>query len=208
MLKTLDLTFAYDAKNQFAYPNFQTASDTPLLILGASGCGKTTLLFLLGGLLRPTKGKVLIDETDITTLNNRQLDHFRGQNIGIIYQKSHFVQSLNAWDNLRLPAYLSKTNFDEKYLEETLKRLKIFDKIHQKTQRLSQGEQQRLAIARSIVNRPKLILADEPTASLDDENCFEVIDVLKEHATLAKAELVIVTHDQRLKDVFSSAVVL
>lgn len=208
MLNTQNLAFKYDTQNQFEFPDIQTQIETPLLILGASGCGKTTLLFLLAGLLRPSKGHIFIGDTDITQLNDQKLDYFRGQNIGIIYQKSHFMQSLNVWDNLRLPAYLAKSDFDADYLKSILKRLNIDQKVKQKTQRLSQGEQQRLAIARAIVNRPKLILADEPTASLDDENCFQVIEVLKEQADLAKAQLVIVTHDQRLKSEFEEQVVL
>ncbi len=206
MLKTSSLQFAYNKQNQFQFPDIQVNSLEHLLILGGSGKGKTTLLHLLAGLLRPTAGKIEVNQTDITQLSNKELDQFRGKNIGIVFQKAHFVAALDIKDNLLLAQYLAGEKQDLTRIQELLSRLNLGSKLHSKPNQLSQGEQQRAAIARALLNHPSMILADEPTAALDDANCFEVIDLLKEQALAAKACLVIVTHDQRLKDIFTEQV--
>lgn len=206
MLKTSSLQFAYNKQNRFQFPDIQVDSLQHLLILGGSGKGKTTLLHLLAGLLRPTTGKIEVNQTNITQLSNKELDQFRGKNIGIVFQKSHFVEALNVKDNLLLAQYLAGEKQDLTRIKELLSRLNLTSKLHNKPNELSQGEQQRVAIARALLNHPSMILADEPTAALDDANCFEVIDLLKDQALAAKASLVIVTHDQRLKDIFANQV--
>ncbi len=207
MLKTSSLQFAYDAHNRFQFPDIEAAQSEHLLIIGDSGKGKTTFLHLIAGLLRPTSGKVEVGNTDITQLSTKQLDRFRGKHIGIVFQKSHFVASLNVKDNLLLAQYLAAESQDLNRIKHLLERLNLVSKLNNKTSELSQGEQQRVAIARALLNRPDVILADEPTAALDDTNCFEVIELLKEQALEAKASLVIVTHDQRLKEVFGGGIV-
>ncbi|MFK7906177.1 MAG: ABC transporter ATP-binding protein [Chitinophagales bacterium] len=207
MLKTSTLEFAYDSSNRFQFPDIEANKSAHLLIIGGSGKGKTTLLHLLGGLLRPSTGKIEVENTDITQLSTKELDRFRGKYIGIVFQKSHFVASLNVKDNLLLAQYLAGEKQDLKRAKHLLERLNLGGKLNNKTSELSQGEQQRVAIARALLNKPSIILADEPTAALDDANCFEVIDLLKEQALEAEASLIIVTHDQRLKDVFGGRIV-
>lgn len=202
MLKTSSLQFAYDTQNRFQFPDIEADRSEHLLVIGGSGKGKTTFLHLLAGLLRPTSGKIEVGDTDISQLSTQQLDQFRGKHIGIVFQKSHFVASLNVQDNLLLAQYLAGESQNIERVKHLLERLHLGNKLKSRTSELSQGEQQRVAIARALLNRPDVILADEPTAALDDANCFEVIDLLKEQALEAKASLVIVTHDQRLKDVF------
>ncbi|MGB1206800.1 MAG: ABC transporter ATP-binding protein [Chitinophagales bacterium] len=202
MLQTNQLTFSYETNKKFEFENIACSAGESLLILGNSGKGKTTLLHLLAGLLQPLSGSISINETDITKLSKSKIDIFRGQNIGIIFQKSHFIGSLTVKKNLLLTQYLAGVKQDEKRILELLERLHIAEKIDNKTHELSQGEQQRVAIVRALLNRPSIILADEPTASLDDENCKQVIELLKEQAEKDKVALIIVTHDTRLKAVF------
>ena len=136
----------------------------------------------------------------MTKLSTRELDLFRGRHIGLVFQRSHFVSSLTVGDNLRLSQYLAGEPQNQERIESILNRLKLGDKLRQKTQKLSVGEQQRVAIARAVLNDPDVILADEPTSALDDTNAAEVMNLLEEEAQQAKAALIIVTHDKRLKD--------
>lgn len=208
MLQTENLTFSYTKATDLRFPDFTCAKAEQVLLLGQSGCGKTTLLHLLGGLLTPKTGKVVIGETDLTKLSGAQADKFRGQNIGIIFQKSHFVNALSVEENLLLAQSLAGQKSDRKRIKELLDRLNIAHKLRSKTNSLSQGEQQRVAIARALINRPQVILADEPTSALDDKNTEEVIRLLEEQAQAVDATLLVVTHDQRLKDRFSKQISL
>jgi putative ABC transport system ATP-binding protein len=208
MLNTQGLEYAYPGGNRMQFPEIRCENGEHLLIIGNSGTGKTTLLHLLAGLLSPKNGEINIAGQDIARMRGRELDRFRGKHIGIIFQKSHFVSALNVSDNLQLTSYLAGLKADKARIQELLERLNLADKLTKKTRELSQGEQQRVAIARSLLNRPDLILADEPTSSLDDKNTADVIELLEKEAALADATLVIVTHDQRLKDRFSRRVEL
>ncbi len=208
MLQTQSLSFAYPGATPFSFPDIDCPTGAHTLIIGESGKGKTTLLHLLAGLLSPSSGRISIEGQDIAQMSTAKLDRFRGQTIGIIFQKSHFVQSLSVGDNLGLAQYLAGLKQDPKRVKAVLDRLNIAHKFGQKTQQLSLGEQQRVAIARALINRPSLILADEPTSSLDDSNCKAVLDLLETEAAHVGASLVIVTHDQRLKDRFSKRVEL
>ena len=208
MILSSNLQFEYTSQQRFNFPDISAKVGEPLLILGNSGKGKTTFLHLLGGLLQPTGGKVEIDEIDITQLSTQQLDRFRGRNIGIIFQQSHFVAALSVEENLKLAQKLSGNPIDEDRIADILARLGIIDKRNQSTYRLSLGEQQRVAIARALINRPKLLLADEPTSSLDDYHTQEVITLLEEQAEHSNSSLIIVTHDNRLKSQFPNRVEL
>jgi ABC-type lipoprotein export system ATPase subunit len=199
MLTTKDLTFIYNREVSFKFPDIAIAEKESLLLLGSSGIGKTTLLHLLGGLMAPSSGEVIINDQNIGKLNGRSLDKFRGQNIGIVFQQNHFVQSLNVIENILLAQTLIGVDQDKAKANELLSRLNLDGKASKKTNQLSQGERQRVAIARAIINSPKLILADEPTSALDDKNCVEVYRLLDEQAKIEKSALVIVTHDTRLK---------
>ena len=208
MIRVEDLAYAYSKGPSLEFPDFGVKGDEACLVLGQSGVGKTTLLHLLGGLMRPTQGKVIVGDTDISKLSGNTLDKFRGKNIGIIFQKNHFVQALNVLENLLLTQKLSGVKQDVDYAKYILSQLNIDQYISKSTNALSEGEKQRVSIARCLVNKPKLILADEPTSALDDENCQAVYNLLKAQAYEIGAALVIVTHDGRLKELVEKKVVL
>lgn len=206
MIETKSLEFSYDNSFVFKFPNIKLKSNENLLVLGNSGIGKSTLLHNLAGILRPKSGSIKIFDQDITKLSELELDKFRGQNIGIIFQRSHFVNSLTVGENLELAQFLGRNKKGN--IKETLDNLKILDKINKKPKELSQGERQRASIALAIINSPKLILADEPTSSLDDTNCSNVIKILKEQALKYQAQLIVITHDSRLKKHFKKSISL
>ena len=188
MIETKSLEFSYDNSFVFKFPDIKLKSNENLLVLGNSGIGKSTLLHNLAGILRPKSGSIKIFDQDISKLSELELDKFRGQNIGIIFQRSHFVNSLTVGENLELAQFLGRNKKGN--IKETLNNLKILDKINKKPKELSQGERQRASIALAIINSPKLILADEPTSSLDDTNCSNVIKILKEQALKYQAQCI------------------
>ena len=203
MIKTESLKFSYDGNKYFDFPDINLDSGENLLIIGNSGIGKTTLLHLLAGILKPESGSISISGTDISKFSDTELDKFRGDNIGIVFQKPHFISSLTINENLKLAQYLSpsKISGDAKKILESLN---IKDKYQQKPNQLSEGEKQRASIALALINSPSLILADEPTSSLDDFNCNNVIKLLKKQANDHKAQLIVITHDARLKKHFKN----
>jgi ABC-type polar amino acid transport system ATPase subunit len=166
------------------------------LILGSSGTGKTTLLHLLAGLRKPTVGEVEVNGVRLSSLSGPSLDRFRGKNIGVVFQTSHFVQSLSVVDNIMLAPYFSGTKVSKSDAEKMLDRLNILSKKNKKTSTLSVGEQQRVAIARALLNNPSLILADEPTSALDPELVQEVLDAMRGLAAEGMT-MVVVTHEMR-----------
>jgi ABC-type lipoprotein export system ATPase subunit len=199
MVSAKGLQFSYQPSQVFTYPDIQCDTGESLLVQGASGCGKSTLLHLLAGLLKPTMGNVIIKGIDLHHLNDRKLDTFRGKEIGIITQRFHFIESISVEDNIRAAGYFSGKPIDEQFLKSIIDSLKINGLMKIKPLDLSIGEQQRVSIARAVVNRPSLLLADEPTSSLDDRNCHEVAQILTSLAKDSGASLIIVTHDERLK---------
>lgn len=203
MIATQNLTFAYAADKQFTFPDFSCADRETMLILGKSGKGKTTFLHLMALLLKPTGGKIQINNQEISQLSVSSAADFRAKNVGIIYQKPHFVHALSVMDNLLLSNYLAGKNQAKDKAQHLAESLGFAEHLSKKTTQLSQGEQQRVSIARALMNSPSVILADEPTSSLDDDNCLKVIDLLKKQTQEIGASLVVVTHDQRLKDEFS-----
>jgi putative ABC transport system ATP-binding protein len=176
--------------------------------MGPSGCGKTTLLHLIAGLLKPRSGDIIIDETNLTGLSGGQTDAFRGRHIGIVFQKPLFIPWLTAYENVQIACYLNNKDTVRSEILGLLDSLQLEGKDSSKPAELSQGELQRLSIARAMVNKPALILADEPTSSLDDVNCEKAIGILKEQAAAVGAMLLIVTHDKRLLDHFSNILFL
>jgi len=208
MLATKRLKFNYTPNEELTFPDITCKAGEHWLLLGQSGSGKTTLLHLLAGLRTPKLGAVMVGDTIINELPSGQLDRFRGKNIGIIFQQSHFVRSLNVLENLTLAQRLAGLKMDFPRVSAILKQLNVHHKLHAKPEELSVGEQQRVAIARAILNQPALILADEPTSALDDTNTEQVIQLLKEQATAVNAILMIVTHDNRLKTQFEKQISL
>ena len=207
MIKTKGVEFNYDNQVFFKFQDIDLKSSENLLIIGSSGIGKTTLLHLLAGLLESSSGSIKLFEKELSELSSHQLDRFRKNNIGIVFQRPHFVNSLTVKENLQLAQYIANKK-DNNRIENILKNLNIFDKSDKKTNQLSQGEKQRASIALAIVNSPKLILADEPTSSLDDINCDNVIKLLKKQATDFGAQLIVITHDSRLKKHFKNSIEL
>ena len=207
MIKTKKLEFSYDNQEFFKFHDINLKKKENLLIIGKSGVGKTTLLHLLAGLLKSSSGSIELFGKNITSLSSDELDKFRKNNIGIVFQRPHFINSLTVKENLQIAQYIAnkKNNFR---IESVLKNLNIFDKAHNKTNSLSQGEKQRASIAMAIINSPKLILADEPSSSLDDENCTRVIKLLKKQAREFEAQLIVITHDSRLKKHFKKSIEL
>jgi putative ABC transport system ATP-binding protein len=208
MLVTKDLCYQYSNAQPICFPNLECQKGESILILGPSGTGKTTFLHLLGGLIRPTRGQLMLNHVDLGSLSDKNLDLFRGQNIGIVFQKPHFIKSLTVWENLLLAAALAGKKSDKKRMIDLLERLNIAHKSESKTDQLSQGEQQRVAIARALVNEPILILADEPTSALDDINGEEVAALLEDESKRLEAALLIVTHDNRLQTKFKKTITL
>lgn len=204
MLETKNLSFFYNKDTQFSFPELKCNSSETILITGNSGKGKTTLLHLLAGLLRPKKGEITLENTNIALLSERELDQFRGKNIGLILQQSHFIASISVLENVVLASWLATGKKAIQKAEKLLEELDLVNQKHKLPSQLSIGQQQRVSIARALINQPKLLLADEPTSSLDDENAIVVANLLEKLAKEYKAALVIVTHDKRLKDKFSN----
>ena len=208
MLKTERLSFSYNSSHIFTFPDILLQQGEDLLILGDSGVGKTTLIQILSGLLSPQSGFVEMNGTRFQNLSSKSLDQFRGSHIGMVFQQSHFVRNLSVLDNLLLSLYLSNKLQDKKSAINLLQEIGLSDKLNNMPDELSQGEQQRAAIATALIKKPDLILADEPTSSLDDNNCQKIITLLKDQASLTNAKLIIITHDQRLKDQFNTSIEL
>ena len=163
MIQTHALTFQYDPGGPLlAFPDVQCGPGERLLLLGESGCGKTTLLHLLCGMLQPASGSVSLNGQDLGGLSEAARDRYRGQHVGIVFQKSHFVQSLTVLENLAIPAFLQGVAFDKNAGLAMLEQLGIAHKAHQRPRHLSIGEQQRAGIARALIHRPSIVLADEP----------------------------------------------
>ncbi|TYA71652.1 ABC transporter ATP-binding protein [Seonamhaeicola marinus] len=209
MIQTDNLTFQYTNKSQtFSFPKIDLKESESLLILGKSGIGKTTLLHLLAGLLRPKTGALLINNTDISNLSNSKLDAFRGKHIGLVFQKKHAIPSLSVFENLKARVYFCNTKVSDNTIDELLKELDLMDCKQSKVNEISEGQLQRLGIALSVIHNPQVILADEPTSSLDDENCKTVISLLKKQAKKNNANLIVITHDQRIKSFFQNTITL
>ena len=213
MIATSDLTYTYDGSTtKLTFPNLSCKPGKQLLILGDSGSGKTTLLHLLCGLLRADSGEVVVKENPLSRLSERELDNLRGQELGIVFQQSHFVQSLTVLENLSLPNLLASGGLNSEELEarihELLGRLNVGHKAHSHPKSLSVGEQQRVSIARALIHKPSVVFADEPTSALDDNSTEAVISLLEEETKRAGAALIVVTHDSRLKSRYSDRIEL
>jgi len=203
MISLKSLSYSYSPTKQITFPDWEVAQGAHSLILGGSGCGKTTLLHILAGLRTSREGVVAVAGQAFSSLKGHALDVFRGKNIGLIFQKPHLLGVLTVEDNLLLAQYMAELPQDRERIMNVLEALGLGDRRKAKVFELSQGEAQRIAIARAVLNKPKVILADEPTASLDDLNSEKVLDILEGQAKLYNATLVIATHDQRVKDRFS-----
>jgi putative ABC transport system ATP-binding protein len=208
MLNVKNLSYSYDGKSTIAFPNFDVNQGETLLVLGESGKGKTTLLHLMGGIISPQKGDILLKGKNFGKLKGADLDKFRAEHIGIVFQEAHFIRSLDVIDNLKLVQKLSGDKIDEPFILALLEKVGLQHRANHYTSKLSQGEKQRLNILRAIITRPTLLLADEPTSALDDTNCERVMTLLEDLTKEVTASLIIVTHDNRLKKRFDHKIEL
>lgn len=167
-------------------------------IIGASGSGKSTLLHILGGVDRPTSGKVFIDGTDIYSLNETKLAIFRRRQIGLIYQFYNLIPVLNVEENIALPLLLDERNPDSGQIEEILLMLGLEKRGKHLPNQLSGGQQQRVSIGRALINSPALVLADEPTGNLDSKNSAEIVNLLRMTNKKYNQTLILITHDNNI----------
>ena len=167
-------------------------------IIGPSGSGKSTLLHMLGGVDRPTGGRVFVDNTDIYQLNETQLAIFRRRQIGLVYQFYNLIPVLTVQENITLPLLLDEQKIDEKQLKGIVKTLNLESRLKHLPNQLSGGQQQRVSIGRALMNNPAIMLADEPTGNLDSKNSAEIIELLKMFNKTYKQTLLIITHDERI----------
>lgn len=204
MISIQTVAHNYPGGNQIKFKDWQINPGDQWLLLGASGSGKTTLLHILTGILKPQQGAVKIGETSLYSLSSKALDQFRGRNIGIIFQRPHLIKSLTIAENLLLAQSFAKLPEDMNRVKEVLASLDIADKINSYPSELSQGQLQRVSIARAVINKPALLIADEPTSSLDDKNTAAVLQLLIQQSEINQATLIVATHDKRVKDAFTN----
>ncbi len=178
------------------------------LVIGPSGAGKSTLLHLLAGFLSPVSGTAKVLGTDLATLATPARDRFRGGNMAIVFQRQHLVQALDVTQNLGLARRLAGLDSGPEIVQSTLHRLGVDAFARTRPAKLSVGEAQRVALARALVVEPKILLADEPTASLDDRNAETVADLLTQEAERLGSTLVMTTHDARVRERFAQRLVL
>jgi putative ABC transport system ATP-binding protein len=169
-----------------------------IAVIGPSGSGKSTLLHILGGVDRPTSGRVLIEDTDIYTLDETKLAIFRRRQIGLIYQFYNLIPVLNVEENITLPLLLDERKADQQQLDELLTTLNLGDRAKYLPNQLSGGQQQRVSIGRALVNSPALMLADEPTGNLDSTNSADIIRLLRLSNQKYKQTLILITHDHNI----------
>lgn len=167
-------------------------------IVGTSGSGKSTLLHLLGGVDRPTTGHILIEDTDIASLSEKQLSIFRRRKVGLIYQFYNLIPTLDIRQNILLPMLLDGQKPDENRFSELVQTLGLADRLSHLPHQLSGGQQQRAAISRALIYRPAILMADEPTGNLDRKNSQEILSLLKVSNRRYKQTVLLITHDERL----------
>jgi putative ABC transport system ATP-binding protein len=199
MLEVSDLVAGYGGKRVVRLPALSVDRGACRLLLGPSGSGKSTVLLALAGLATTMSGAVTINGVALSSLKPADRDRSRGRMIGFIFQDLHLIPGLSALDNVMLSPFAAGVTQDRARGLSLLATLGLADKAEQRAEKLSRGEAQRVAIARAMLLKPSLILADEPTASLDDPACGVVADLLAQAASETGAALVIATHDSRLK---------
>lgn len=197
------MAHSYNDTQQISFKDWQINDGEQWLLLGESGSGKTTLLHILSGILKPKQGEVQISDTSIYQLSSKKIDQFRGRHIGIVFQRPHLIKSLTIGENLVMAQSFANLPENHDRVNEVLKSLDILHKKNEYPSALSQGQLQRVSIARAVINKPALLIADEPTSSLDDKNAKAVLELLMQQSGLNQATLVVATHDKRVKDAFT-----
>lgn len=201
IVKTVDLTKTYNSGvevHALSNVNFEMEKGDLVAIIGDSGSGKSTLLHLLAGVDTPTSGDIFIQDKNITKFNKDEMTIFRRRNIGVVYQFFNLIPNINVRKNILLPLLLDNKKADEEYLKEILSILGIEGKLDRYPKQLSGGEQQRVAIARSLITRPAIILADEPTGNLDRKNSEEITGLFRLVNKRLNSTIMIITHDEKV----------
>ncbi|MBQ6077281.1 MAG: ABC transporter ATP-binding protein [Clostridia bacterium] len=202
ILKVENLTKIYGAGNAEVRAldgvSFSVEQGEFLAIIGPSGSGKSTLLHALGGVDRPTSGKVYMNGQDVYAQNEEQLAIFRRRHVGLIYQFYNLIPVLNVVENMTLPVRMDGRKVNEERLEELLKLLALEDRKLNLPNQLSGGQQQRVSIGRALMNAPEIVLADEPTGNLDSKNSREIVELLKVSNRKYNQTLIVITHDEQI----------
>lgn len=201
IVKTVDLTKTYNSGvevHALSNVNFEMEKGDLVAIIGDSGSGKSTLLHLLAGVDTPTSGDIFIQDKNITKFNKDEMTVFRRRNIGVVYQFFNLIPNINVRKNILLPLLLDNKKADDEYLKEILSILGIEGKLDRYPKQLSGGEQQRVAIARSLITRPAIILADEPTGNLDRKNSEEITGLFRLVNKRLNSTIMIITHDEKV----------
>ncbi|MEI6738372.1 MAG: ATP-binding cassette domain-containing protein [Pseudomonadota bacterium] len=202
------VTCQYQQGTPIKLPDVEIVAGQHTLLLGASGCGKTTLINIIAGLQTINTGTVALDGAPFSSLPAQQRDRVRGQKIGLVMQRLHLISALTVRANLALAQTLAGLTANQTMIEKIATALGITDKLDRPPRQLSQGEAQRAAIARAVINQPMLLLADEPTSALDDANCAVAIELLLAQAAQHGATLLVATHDARIRSHFAHVVTM
>ena len=204
LLKLIDINLNYKTDNNLIKVlqdiNLEVKLKETLSIVGESGSGKTSLIMLIGGLEKASAGKIFFENNEITNMSEDEISNIRRKNIGIVFQSFYLIPNYTALENVSLTLEINKISNAETKAKEILERFGLSERFYNLPSQLSGGEQQRVAIARSIVMKPKLILADEPTGNLDSENSELISKILFDYVSDEKASLIMVTHDNNLAD--------
>ncbi len=202
LLKLTDINLNYKTDNNLIKVlqdiNLEVKLKETLSIVGESGSGKTSLIMLIGGLEKASSGKIFFENNEITNMSEDEISNIRRKNIGIVFQSFYLIPNYTALENVSLTLEINKISNPEIKAREILERFGLSERFYNLPSQLSGGEQQRVAIARSIVMKPKLILADEPTGNLDSENSELISKILFDYVSDEKASLIMVTHDNNL----------
>ena len=202
LLKLTDINLNYKTDNNLIKVlqdiNIEVKLKETLSIVGESGSGKTSLIMLIGGLEKASSGKIFFENNEITSMSEDEISNIRRKNIGIVFQSFYLIPNYTALENVSLTLEINKISNAEIKAKEILERFGLTERFYNLPSQLSGGEQQRVAIARSIVMKPKLILADEPTGNLDSENSELISKILFDYVSDEKASLIMVTHDNNL----------
>ncbi len=203
MIKTSNITKSFGSLQVLKGIDLNVEKSQIVSIVGPSGAGKTTLLQIIGTLDRPDTGSIIIDGIDVTTLNQRQLSNFRNQHIGFVFQFHQLLPEFTAIENIMIPAFIAGRSTSEAHRRamELLEFMRLTDRAHHKPAELSGGEKQRVAVARALVNNPAVILADEPSGSLDTQNKQELHQLFFDLRDKYGQTFVIVTHDEQLASI-------
>lgn len=204
VIKTENLSKIYGKENNKVVAldkvNISIEKGEFVAIIGASGSGKSTLLHQIGGVDRPTGGKVIIDNEDIYKLKENKLAIFRRRKIGFVFQSFNLIPVLSVEENIKMPALLDHQEVDEDYFKDLVKTLRIEERLNHLPSELSGGQQQRVAIARALINKPAIILADEPTGNLDSETSKEIMEMIKLSVRKYNQTAIVITHDLNIAE--------